>query len=294
MVKKLICIVGPTASGKSKLAINLALLIKEKFNKECEIINIDSRSIYKNCPIVSAAELTKNPVHHLVNIFPPQENIDAYLFTQFLNFCIKSIIKKNKIPILCGGTGFYFDMFFNPPINSKTSKNLRNILEKFFIFNNFKSKILNLLQNLFNLPTNIIDKKRIIRFLEMIILNGKIIERKKHTEFSPLYFMLNIDRKTLKERIKLRVEKMYKMGMVRETINLLKINASPLVLEGIGYKEVLENINYGFSYNNLITQVTKRTYKFAKRQLTWFKKFEPIIISSEYDILKYLSINMIK
>jgi len=258
---KLITILGPTASGKSDLAIKIA----KEFNGE--IISADSRQIYKEMNI-GTGKITKKEMqsipHYLLDIITPKKQITIVEFKEKAEKEINNIIKKGKIPILCGGTGFYIQSITENLILPKIEpdKKLRKQLEKKSIEQLFKE-----LKKLDPRRAKQIDsknKRRLIRALEIIEKTKKPTpELKKESKFNNLY--IGIKKENLQELIKKRTDKMIKQGLKKEVKNLIKKYGWTQVIKNtIGYQE--------FKEKDPIKNIKLHTIQFAKRQMTWFKK----------------------
>ncbi|MBU2564180.1 tRNA (adenosine(37)-N6)-dimethylallyltransferase MiaA [Patescibacteria group bacterium] len=272
---KLITILGPTASGKSDLAVKLA----KEFNGE--IISADSRQIYKEMNI-GTGKITKKEMkgikHYLLDIATPKKQITITEFKEKAEKAIKEIYKKNKIPILCGGTGFYIQAITENIIipRVKPDKNLRKELEKKTIKQLFEQ-----LKKLDPKRSKSIDsknKRRLIRALEILIKTKKPIPKlKKDSQFNNLY--IGIKKENINELINKRVDKMIKQGLKKEVKALFKKYGKTQVLKNtIGYQE--------FQELNPIDKIKLHTRQFSKRQMTWFKKNPDIRWIKDYNEAK--------
>lgn len=273
MDKKLIVILGPTASGKSEIAIKLA----KKFNGE--IVSADSRQIYRGLDI-GTAKPTKKMMeivkHHLINIKKPNQIYTVWQYKKEAIEKINKIIKKGKVPFLVGGTGLYIKAVVdNLEIPQVTPDwELRKRLE-------LKIKIKGLKQLYHELikidpeAAYIIDSnnpRRIIRALEVAIKTKKPFSQQRKRG-KPLFEVLEIGLGLNKERIKKRIDKMIKTGLVKEVKNLIKIYDKNLpIFDAIGYREIIDYLNEKISLSETIERIKKNTWRYAKRQMTWFKK----------------------
>lgn len=274
---KLIVILGPTASGKSGLAIKLA----KKFNGE--IISADSRQIYQEMNIGTAKptkkELKTIP-HHLIDIKNPNQN---YTLAQYKNDAIKAIdkvIKRGKIPFLVGGTGLYIDAVVNnleiPRV--KPNQKLRKQLEKEIETKGLKF-LFDKLVALDPESAYIVDPnnpRRVIRALEITLLTNKPFsqQRKKGEPlFDALKIGISILPEKLKKRIYKRVDLMIKKGLAKEAKNLLiKYTSKPIAFDAIGYREIIDYFKGKINFEEATNLIKTNTWRFAKRQLTWFRK----------------------
>ncbi len=266
---KVIVILGQTATGKSNLAIRIA----KKFNGE--IISADSRQVYTGLDIGSG-KITKKEMrgipHYLLNVASPKKKFTVALYKKLAEEKIQEIITRGKIPIICGGTGFYIDAITKGIIFPEVppNKKLRKILEE-----KSEEELFKILTKIGRNRANNIKEKneqknkvRLIRAIEIVKAIGKVPKIKKR----PLpYQFIKIGLFTqdnfLKEKIEKRVKKMFKAGLLKE-IKTLKN-------KGISGKRLRE---FGFEYDNPTEEkVIFETFKYAKRQMTWFKRDKDIV-----------------
>ncbi len=280
MKEKVIVICGPTASGKTALSIELA----KKINGE--IISADSMQIYKDMNIGTAkpTEEEKQGIeHYLLDFVSPEERYSVAQYKQDAKNAIREIIKKGKVPIIVGGTGLYVDsLIYEIEYGEiKVDEEYRHQLEKIV-----EEKGLDELYNrameidpeaMKKISVN--DKKRIMRVLEIYKATGKTktqqeLESKKNpVEFDYKVFAINWDREKLYQRINKRVDIMIEDGLVEEVKNILqKYDNFPTAMQGLGYKEVVDYINGIYSKEEMIEKIKMETRRYAKRQLTWFRK----------------------
>lgn len=271
---------GPTASGKSKLAVELA----KKINGE--IISADSMQIYKEMNI-GTAKITKEEMqgikHYLIDIVSPNERYSISNFKNDAELAIEEILKKGKTPIIVGGTGLYIDSliygieFQDEEIDTEYREKLNKIaenegLEK--LYNQAKEIDPEAMKKI-----SINDKKRIIRVLEIYHKTGKtkteqeIESRKKELKYNFKVFAIDMDREKLYSRIEKRVDMMVDEGLIDEVKGILeKYNQFPTAMQGLGYKETVEYLQNKISKEEMIEKIKKETRHYAKRQLTWFRK----------------------
>lgn len=277
-MKYVIAIVGPTAIGKSKLAIELALKYKG------EIISADSRQIYRHLDIGTAKPYLqdqKKIPHHLIDIISPDQPFSLGLYKNLVSKKIKEIHKRVKIPFLVGGSGLYVwsilenwqipevapDMKFRNTLQVRAEKygyqNLFNELIK--LDPEASSKIS---------PTNI---RRVIRALEIHYKSGgkasQQLTKKLPAEYSSFIIGLTTDRKLLYDMIDKRVETMIELGLVEEVRNLLDsgYDYNLPAMSGIGYKQILMYLKDVISLEEAIAQIKMETHRFARRQYSWFR-----------------------
>ncbi len=281
---KIIAIVGQTASGKSDIAVDIALFIKKnlkKFNTNgAEIISADSRQIYKNFDI-GANKITKKEMrgvkHWLLDVASPRKRFSVSQYQKFSKKAIEHIIKEKKIPIICGGTGFYIDALIYETQFPKVKPNLklREQLEKMDTEELFK-----ILKNKDPKRAGNIDsknKRRLIRAVEINILTGKPIDNlKKESKFKTLWLGLSVKNSVLlKERISKRLEKRLKNGLVEEVKKLhQKYGLSWAKLESFGleYKFTAQFLENKITKEEMKESIISESVKYAKRQMTWFKR----------------------
>jgi tRNA dimethylallyltransferase len=264
----IIVILGQTATGKSNLAVKVAKKIHG------EIISADSRQVYKGLNIgtgkITQKEMRGVP-HHLLNIVNPKHKFTVVEYKKLAEEKIKEIIARGKIPIICGGTGFYIEALTKGivlpevPPNEKLRKKLSSkpAIALFEYLKKFDPKRAKNIKEK-NEQNN---KVRLIRAIEIAIALGKV---PKITEVKPLYKFIKIGlflpSDLLKKKIEKRVQKMFQAGLLKEIKKLKKL--------GLSKKRLRE---LGFEYNNPTEEkVISETLKYAKRQMTWFKRDKKI------------------
>ena len=281
MKPKVIVIVGPTASGKTSLSIELAKQIKG------EIISCDSMQIYKDMNI-GTAKVTKSEMqgikHYLVDFVSPDTRYSVADYKTDAEKAIENIISKGKIPIIVGGTGLYVDSLiygieypeikFDEEYRKKLEKEAEEGLEN--LYNKAKEIDEQAMQKI-----SINDRKRIIRVLEIYHATGKNKteqekeSRKKEVKYDYKIFGINIERPILYERINKRVDIMIDQGLIEEVKKLIKKYPEfPTAMQAIGYKEIVEYLNNELSLEEAIEKIKQETRRYAKRQITWFKRIE--------------------
>ena len=280
MKEKVIVICGPTASGKTALSIELA----KKINGE--IVSADSMQIYKDMNIGTAKptiDEMQGIKHYLLDFVSPEERYSVAQYKQDAKRAIKEIIKKGKIPIIVGGTGLYVDsLIYEIEYNDiKIDEEYRNKLEAIVEKNGLEELYKKALEidpvAMEKISKN--DKKRIMRILEIYKATGKtktqqeLESRKKPVEYDYRIFAINWDREILYQRINKRVDIMIEQGLVNEVKNILdKYDKFPTAMQGLGYKEVVDYINGIYTKEEMIEKIKMETRRYAKRQLTWFRK----------------------
>lgn len=282
---KVIVIGGPTASGKTALSIALAKQING------EIISADSMQIYKDMDI-GTAKVTKEEMdgieHHLVDCVSPEIRYSVADFKRDATNAIEEILKKGKNPIVVGGTGLYIDSLIYGIDFNETEVNIeyRNYLEQIseekgleYLYNKAKDideEAIN------KISKN--DKKRIFRVLELYKSTGKTKtqlekeSRKNGVKYDFHVFAINMERQLLYDRINKRVDLMIEAGLENEVKKLIeKYSNMPTAMQGLGYKEVVEHFNGNSSREEMIEKIKQESRRYAKRQLTWFRKNKSII-----------------
>lgn len=288
-------ITGPTASGKTSLAIELAKKI------DAEIISADSRIIYKDLDIVSAKpkeEEKEGIIHHLIDIKTVDDGVySAGDFVKDAKKAIEKIKSEGKNIIIQGGTWFYIKSLLDEKslIEFGQDKNLREKLNKLS-----NDELYEILKSKDEKRAKLVHKNnrdKIIRSIELIELTGmKLSEykRKENEQFDAVWFMKDITREELYEKINLRTDLMIKEGLYFEwEQNIKKYKNHEILYNTIGYREFFD-LKEGVynSFNEAIDKIKQHTRNFAKRQLTWFRQNEAKLnihtISSLQDVTKYL------
>jgi tRNA dimethylallyltransferase len=285
---KIIVIAGATATGKSEISLKLA--------KELNgyIINADSRQIYKKINIGSAKpkfnkEISKGihtlngVTHYLYDFVDPKENFTIFDYQN----CVNNVLKNtHEIPILTGGSGLYIDSVV---YNYKLSKNNKNIY--------LKDKSIEELQELAKeyLPyMSESDRKNRHRLIRAIQREG--INREKGKELNNIYFVIDIEKEILQERIKKRIDDMFKEGLLEENISLLKqgYTYDDKGMKTIGYIEFKEYFENKISLEDVKERIFKNTMAYIKRQRTWFRRNKGSIWVRDYSQILRDSIRFIE
>ena len=280
MKPKVIVICGPTASGKTSLSIELAKRIKG------EIISCDSMQIYKDMTIGTAkptVEEMDGIPHHLIDFVLPSERYSVADFKKAATQKIEEILSRNKIPIIVGGTGLYVDAlvynieYLELETDLKYRQELENLIEQKGLEELYeKAKQIDE-QAMQSISKN--DKKRIMRVLEIYHQTGKTkTQLEAESRLTPppydyIVFAITMDREKLYERINRRVDIMIEQGLIEEVQSLVnKYKEFPTAMQGLGYKEVVEYIEGKTTKEDMIEKLKRETRRYAKRQLTWFRK----------------------
>ena len=282
MNKNVLIIAGPTAVGKTDLSLKLAKDLNG------EIISADSVQIYKGMDIGSAtpSEEELNAVkHHFINEINPEDEYSVAIYARKAKEIIKDIQSRGKFPIVVGGTGLYVNSLIYEMDFSETVKDekLRSQLMKEASIEGV-DYIHNKLRKLDPEAADKIHKnnlKRVIRALEINILTGDKMgnfksDPIKTTEYNPLLVCLKRNRKLLYVRINRRVDIMLENGLIEEVKKLKDrgLDESYTSMKAIGYKEVIDYLNGKYDLDMLKSIIKKNTRHFAKRQLTWFRRYE--------------------
>ena len=294
MNNQLVTIIGPTAIGKTALAIKIAEFYKT------EIVSADSRQFYRELNIgtakPSSSELSKIK-HHLINNKSIHEQYNINDFEKDAIESINSIFKKNKVAVLVGGSGLFINsVLYGLDEIPEIDENIRNSL-----YSDMDSLGIKTLQEKLKLldpnsyeNIDIDNPRRLIRALEVTIGSGKpyssfLKKTKKTRNFNVITIGLNQDRAELYEKINTRVDNMIKGGLIDEVKGLYELK-NLKTLNTIGYSEVFKYIDGVYSKDECINEIKKNTRRYAKRQLTWFKSIENVKwVSPNYDLKDVLN-----
>lgn len=271
---KLIVVCGPTATGKSDYAVELAREI------DGEIISADSRQVYKRLDIGSGKITTKEMrgvPHYLLDVANPKRVFSVAQYKTQTEKAIQKILKKGKTPIIVGGTGFYIDVALGMDLPEvPPNRVLRKELEKKTIAELFallKMKDKNRAQTI-----DKDNKVRLIRALEIIETLGKVPKQKRVSKYDVEYIFLDFPDDVLKERIHTRLLKRMKAGMIKEVQNLHDQGVSWKRLEefGLEYRYLALYLQKKLTKQEMLDQLEMAIWHYAKRQRTWFKKYTKI------------------
>lgn len=274
---KVIAIVGPTASGKTAFSIDLAQQLGG------EIISADSRLVYKGFNIGTAKpskhEMNGIP-HYMIDIVEPEFDYSAALYVDYAKKIINDIHNRGKVPIIVGGTGLYIDVLlrgYNLP-RIEADKVLRTQLGQ-----KDTNELTEILVNLDKSASEVIDsndRKKIIRAIELITLSGKSLDQIRSisgSDYDVEWLGKNFPRDVLYERIEKRVDLMIEEGLLKETKHLLSVHGKiPNLINTIGYKEMISYLDGECTFEEAVNLLKRNTRRYAKRQLTWFRRNEAI------------------
>ena len=276
----IIIIAGPTAAGKSDVAIELAKLLNS------EIINADSMQVYKYLDIGTAKpspEMRNRVKHHLIDILEPDENFTAFDYKIRAEEVISMLHNKGMVPVISGGSGLYIktvteDFNCAVQVSQETLKNVKIEIKENGLVSLYKE-----LCDIDPQTANIIqanDKQRIERAISVYRETGKSLsalneeDTPKKSKFGAHYFVLQWDRQKLYERINNRVDRMIHDGLVEEIQKILRRGFSKNLkpIQGIGYNQIVQYIDKKISLDQAVNEIKRDSRNYAKRQLTWFRK----------------------
>lgn len=279
-MSKVLVICGSTASGKTALAVNCAKQLNG------EIISADSMLVYRGLDIGTAKpsiQEREGIVHHLIDVVSPQESFSVSDYEKAALPIVEKLLSKGKTPILCGGTGFYINailyksQYGNVGANEELRAHYEHIAAengKEFLHGILREKDPKSAQKLhFN------DVKRVIRALEIIDATGAAKSEQNDAPTPRFDFQavsIAYPRDVLYNRINLRVEEMFENGLLEEVKGLLSMGVTPQMqcMQGIGYKEVVQGLEEGWSIDEIKELIKKNTRNYAKRQETFFKRMQ--------------------
>jgi len=275
----LLAIVGPTATGKTGISLQVA----EKLG--AEIISADSMLVYRGMDIGTAKptreEMERVP-HHMIDVADPGEMYNVAIYGRKVKDVLSGILKRENLPLLVGGTGLYVravvdgynfsEAGSDPELRARLAREC-DTLGRAALHDRLKSVDPRTASRL-----HVNDVRRVIRALEVFYLTGKTLSgsagRSEVPPFNLLMYGLIMDRKLLYSRIEERVDKMMAAGLLEEVKNLLAAGYSPEVtsMQGLGYKEMILHLKGEISLEEAVALLKRNTRRFAKRQLTWFRR----------------------
>lgn len=283
-MKYLITIVGPTAIGKTALSIQIANHFK------CDIVSCDSRQFFKEMTIGTAVPNTEELAaakHHFIQNKSIFENYTVGDYEKEAINCIEELFKTNDYVVLVGGSGLYvnavlkgFDDF--PDIESNVREEVNANYEKLginYLQEQLKERDPNYFEKIKNEnPQTLLNPQRMMRFVEVCVGTGKpyssfLNQKKNERSFTPIIIGLEADRNIMYNRINQRVDIMINEGLLQEA-QVLYTHKELNALQTVGYRELFSYFDKEFSLEFAIEEIKKNTRRFAKRQLTWFKRDE--------------------
>ncbi|MBR2525300.1 tRNA (adenosine(37)-N6)-dimethylallyltransferase MiaA [bacterium] len=270
---KVIAIASPTATGKSKLAVELAHKI------DGEIVSADSRLVYKGFEIAVAkptVEEQEGIKHYLIDVVEPEIDYTVANYVDDATEAIQEILKKGKNPIVVGGTGLYFRVLLEgydiprvaPNLQLRSELNDLSLEELILRLKKLDSKY-------FDEVTEP-EKRKMIRAIEVCETIGKPLSelnKQKEPPYDVQWIGINMKREEIYDRVNKRVDKMVEAGIVEETKRLLKKHGRiPNIVETIGYRELLPYLDGEYSLERAVELIKQHSRNYAKRQLTWFRR----------------------
>jgi tRNA dimethylallyltransferase len=272
----MIAIIGPTATGKTSLAVAVADRIGG------EIISADSRQVYRGMDIGSGKDLTEFHIngnyisYHLIDIREPGYEYNVYEYQEDFYKAYDEILKRDHVPILCGGTGLYIDAILkgykliHVPLNEELRAQLETKNDDELI------SLLSAYKELHN-TSDTSDRKRLIRALEIALYTKENkITQEQYPPINYALFAIHFERDELKKRITKRLKERLNSGMIEEVEVLMKkgITADQLKFYGLEYKFLAHYVLGELSYNDMYQKLNSAIHQFAKRQMTWYRRME--------------------
>lgn len=281
MKQKLIVVAGPTASGKTRLAIDIAKSVNG------EIVNADSMQIYKYMNIGSAKptlEEQSEAKHHLIDFLEPDEEFSVADYTDLAHKVIAEIASRGKVPIMCGGTGLYINSVVNDITfgEIETDYKLREELNE-LAKQHGSQYLLDILKEFDPVSAQRLhpgNLRRIVRAIEFYRTTGIPISehqemtKQKESRYEPLMLCVKWDREVLYDRINKRVDIMLNDGLLDEVKRLMEMGYTKELnsMKGIGYKEIIDYFEGNMSLEDTVNLIKQSSRRYAKRQLTWFRR----------------------
>lgn len=293
-MNKIIAIAGPTAVGKTKFAIEVAKAF------DGEVVSCDSMQLYKYMDIGSAKptpEEMAQAKHHLVDFLDPRDEFSVSRYQEIAKEAINDILSRGKIPVISGGTGLYLNSllynmdFSSVPGDYSYRNELTELAEKEgneYIHNMLAQQDPEAASKIH--PNNV---KKVVRALERLKEGeGKIKQfsdiKEETTDYEAILIGLTRDREELYNRINLRVDLLMEAGLLEEVQQLMDMGLTPdnISMKGIGYKEIMDYLDGKYSLEEAVDTVKKNTRHYAKKQLTWFRRYDKM---NWLDISKFAS-----
>lgn len=280
MKQKIVVIAGPTASGKTAVAVELCRRLGG------EVVSADSMQIYRGMEILSAAPTQaemRGIAHHMIGVAEPSEKYSAAKYRDAAKRIIAEIAARGKLPVLCGGTGLYIDAVTRPMDFAETcDEALRKELLAMAEAVGGRRRLHEMLEEIdpeaaAKLHEN--DVRRVTRAIEVYRLTGRTQreqmeeDRKRSGDYDETFFCLEWSREALYERIERRVDGMVKGGLIGEVARLkADANAHPTALQAIGYKEIAAALDGDLPMETAVEMVKRLSRNYAKKQMTWFRR----------------------
>lgn len=283
---KVLVICGATASGKTSLAVSCA----EKLNTE--IISADSMLVYKGMDIGTAKpskDEKRGVKHHLIDVIEPTASFSVSDYEKAALPLVEKLLAEGKTPVICGGTGFYIQsllyksQFGGVGANAEVREKYERLAREYGV--EYVHELLAKVDKESAEKLHANDVKRVIRALEIYEITGKAKSEQKDEQIPRFDFTavsIEYPRETLYERINLRVEQMFANGLLEEVQSLLRqgVTIDMQAMQGIGYKEVAEGLQNGWTQAEMIELIQKNTRNYAKRQQTFFKRMQNHVLLS--------------
>ena len=284
-MRELIVICGPTASGKTAVAVEICLALGG------EVVSADSMQIYRGMDIGTAKpnlEETRGVAHHLLDIAEPGEAYSVAAYREKAIEAIEDIFTRGRTPVICGGTGLYIDALTRPlGFSAQGDESVRRPLEEIAAQEGGKERLHAMLREVDpesaeRLHVN--DMRRVVRALEIYQLTGRTLSEqraldlKRESAYMGRLYGLSWPREELYARIDQRVDQMMADGLVKEVETLLSggLHGRATAMQGIGYKEIARALAGECSMAEAVERVKQATRNYAKRQLTWFRRDERV------------------
>lgn len=299
MMNPLIILAGPTAVGKTELSLKLAQRL------EAEIISADSMQVYKRMDIGTAKpsrEEQEAIPHHLIDLVEPDQDFSVADYQKSFEQTVATIYAKGKLPLLTGGTGLYiraciqgYNLEPGEPLPDLRME-LKEQAKQYG--SNYIHQRLAKVDPVAAAKIHPNDLRRVIRALEVFQITGMPISQLQQkmsakSKYNIIYLFLNRERDELYRRIELRAERMISEGLVEEVLSLLENGFSPQLkpMQSLGYKQICSYLQGVVSLETAVTSIKQETRRYAKRQLTWFRK-EPIdfLINISGDSQEYFGV----
>jgi tRNA dimethylallyltransferase len=297
--EKLIAIIGPTASGKTAIGVRLA----KKFNGE--IVSADSRQIYRGLDLGTGKDLVEygDIKYHLIDICDPEEDFTLQNYLELARKAIDDIFSRGKTPIIVGGTGLYVQGLVEGFVLGKSQESSKEEYSREQLNNLTLEQLQNILREIDPEVFELIDRKnprRLIRAIERATEGIK--PSKIKPDFEVLQIVLDVSKEELNKRIDKRVDDRLKVGMLKEVEKLLDSGVDPewLIKLGLEYRAMtsflmsdkipkpeFEFQNYN-SFDEMVSDLKIKSHQYAKRQLTWFKRFPEIVWKRDYNKIEKL------
>lgn len=268
----LITILGPTASGKTKLAVNLAKQLSG------EIISADSRQVYKHMDIGTGKDLKEyeHIPHHLIDLVNPGDEYNLFNFALDFTHAFNDITQRRHLPFLVGGTGMYLDAVLSrykltiANIDEKTRLTLEKKTEKEL------NEILHELKPTLHNTTDTQDKERLLKAIEIALSEESAAECVTWPHCNPLILGIQIERQALKKNITIRLKERFQAGMIDEVAHLRTLNISDQRIDSFGleYRYILKHLTGELNYNDMFQKLNAAIVHFTKQQNKWFRNLE--------------------